>query len=140
MSFYRNFSSKSAIIDYKLNTALAAIYSGAHFMDMSIRQPLLLEEFRYAYDNSAFLKLLEERGYLSILFKWWDYYAQQFLLEHDPKASPYEYAFYSGASINVIICWIETGLKESPEQMAKYFDSLIADRSKRGEEKAAKQH
>ena len=109
-------------------------------MDMSIRQPLLLEEFRYAYDNSAFLKLLEERGYLSILFKWWDYYAQQFLLEHDPKASPYEYAFYSGASINVIICWIETGLKESPEQMAKYFDSLIADRSKRGEEKAAKQH
>jgi AcrR family transcriptional regulator len=138
MSFYRNFPSKTAIIDYKISAALAAIYGGAHFMDMSIRQPLLLEEFRYAYDNSAFLKLLDQRGYLPILYKWWDYYAQQFLLEHDPQANPYEYAFYSGASINVIIRWVEGGLKESPEQMAEYFDSLIADRSKRGVEEASK--
>jgi hypothetical protein len=34
----------------------------------------------------------------------------------------------------VIIRWIEGGLKESPEQMAQYFDDMIADSRRRGEE------
>jgi AcrR family transcriptional regulator len=136
MSFYRNFQTKEAIIDYKLSVALDRIYNGAHFMDLSIRQPILMEEFQYIYENSAFLKMLNERGFISFLYKWWDYYAQKFLEEHDPTANPYEYAFYSGASINVIIRWIEGGLKETPKQMADYFDALIADRTKRGIEEA----
>jgi AcrR family transcriptional regulator len=136
MSFYRNFESKDAIIDYKLRTALQKIYEGAHFMDLTVREPILLEEFRYIYDNAPFLKMLNDRGLLSILYKWWDYYARKFLDEHDPTANPYEYAFYSGASINVIIRWIEGGLKETPEQMADYFDALIADRLKRGIEES----
>ena len=136
MSFYRNFRTKEAILDYKLSKALQEIYDGAHFMDLSQRGPILLEEFRYIADNKDFLKMINDRGQISLLYKWWDYFARKFLNEHDPTANPYEYAFYSGASINVIIRWIEGGIKESPEQMAEYFDALIAARLKRGLEES----
>jgi hypothetical protein len=116
MSFYRNFRTKEAILDYKLSKALQTIYDGAHFMDLSQPGPILLEEFRYIAKNSDFLKMINDRGEISLLYKWWDFFARKFLAEHDPTANPYEYAFYSGASINVIIRWIEGGLKESPEQ------------------------
>lgn len=132
MSYYRNFRTKEAILDYKLSKALQKIYDGAHFMDPAKREPILLEEFQYIADNRDFLRMINERGKISLLYKWWDFFAQKFLAEHDPTANPYEYAFYSGASINVIIRWIEGGLKESPKQMAEYFDALIASRSKRG--------
>lgn len=140
MSFYRNFQTKDSILDYKLSTALDRIYNSAHFMDLTVRQPILLDEFNYIAENSAVLKMIYERGQISILYKWWDTYAQKFLAEHDPNANPYEYAFYSGASINVIVRWIEGGLKETPAEMAAYFDALIADREKRGKEEAMLWH
>jgi AcrR family transcriptional regulator len=127
MSFYRSFDTKKAILDYAIKADLLKIYQSASFMDLSIRGPILLQEFQYVYEHAAFLQLLQRRGYLDLLYNAWDYYAKRFCAEKDPTANPYEYAFYAGASINVIIRWIEGGLKESPEQMAQYFDDMIAD-------------
>jgi AcrR family transcriptional regulator len=134
MSFYRSFDTKKAILDYAIKADLLKIYQSASFMDLSIRGPILLQEFQYVYEHAAFLQLLQRRGYLDLLYNAWDYYAKRFCAEKDPTANPYEYAYYAGASINVIIRWIEGGLKESPEQMAEYFDGMIADSRRRGYE------
>lgn len=134
MSFYRSFDTKKEILDYAIKTDLLKIYQSASFMDLSIRGPILLQEFQYVYEHAAFLELLQRRGYLDLLYNAWDYFAKRFCAEKDPTANPYEYAFYAGASINVIIRWIEGGLKESPEQMAQYFDDMIADARRRGYE------
>jgi AcrR family transcriptional regulator len=134
MSFYRSFDSKRAILEYTIKESLLKIYESASFMDLNIRGPILLQEFEYVYQHASFLELLERRGYLDLLYNAWDYFAKKFCAEKDPGANPYEYAYYAGASINVIIRWIEGGLKESPEQMAQYFDDMIADSRRRGEE------
>jgi|LAHS01.1.fsa_nt_gb AcrR family transcriptional regulator len=140
MSFYRSFTDKKDILDFAIKQDLLKIYESAQFMDLTIRGPVLLSEFQYVYQHAAFLEMLEKRGFLDLIYNAWDYYAKKFCAEKDPGANPYEYAFYAGASINVIIRWIEGGLKESPEQMAQYFDDMIADSRRRGyEEEKAKQ-
>lgn len=137
MSFYRYFDTKKAILDYVLKSSLMTIYQSAAFMDLDVRKPILIQEFDYVYQNAAFLKMIKQQGFLPMLYDVWDYFAKKFLAEKDPTGNPYEYAFYSGASINVIIRWIEGGLKESPEQMARYFDEMIADSRRRGEKSAS---
>jgi AcrR family transcriptional regulator len=136
MSFYRNFETKESIIENRIKGDLEKLYSNTLVMDVTSRGPILLNEFQYIADNYDFYRALYDRGLTGYLYKWWDYYARLFLQNFDPTANPYEYAFYSGASINVIIRWISGGLVETPEQMARYFDALIADRHRRGEEEA----
>lgn len=135
MSFYRSFDTKKAILDYTLKSSLLGIYQSAQFMDLDIREPILIQEFDYVFQHAQFLAMMKRQGFLPLLYDAWDYFAKRFIAEKDPTGNPYEYAFYAGASINVIIRWIEGGLKESPEQMARYFDQMIADTRVRGEQK-----
>ena len=44
-----------------------------------------------------------------------------------PLSSParYEVYFYAGAFYNVLLCWLESGARESPEAMADAFMGLV---------------
>lgn len=122
-SFYRNYKSLDDVLQDKLDSMIA---------DYDAHKPTEVEEFKN-YD------------FILNLFRFYEKYADVVLTAHranvsidmldeitnyivgvngDMKAtsiSRYELYFYSGAWYNVVIRWLEGGMKETPEDMASEF-------------------
>ena len=126
-SFYRNFASVEELVDYGIRQVTERYHAGKPEGREGFRDRALVEyKFRFYQDNAklvlAFHRAKAATALLDLvtdceIAAWGDM----------PLRSParYEVYFYAGAFYNVLLCWLESGAKESPETMADAFMGLV---------------
>ncbi|RDB61929.1 TetR/AcrR family transcriptional regulator [Gordonibacter sp. 28C] len=124
-SFYRNFASVEELVDYGIRQVTQRYHEGMPDGDVNSRERL---EFKFRfYQEHADLVLAFHRAKASTslldlitdceIDAWGDM----------PMSSlaRYELYFYAGAFYNVLLCWLESGMKEPPETMAAEFARMM---------------
>ena len=123
-SFYRNFSSVEELVEYGIGQVTQRYHEGMPDGDVDSRARL---EFKFRfYQEHAGLVLAFHRAKAgtSLLDLITDC---EIAAGGDmPARSPERYRLYfsAGAFYNVLLCWLESGMKESPEVMAETFAHL----------------
>lgn len=122
-SFYRNFSSIEAIIDYGIMKMIEVYNAEKPTHDETFRnKELILFKFRF-YQKYADLVLTFHRAQApkSLLSVIDDFVMDAYGDMPSSSITRYELFYYSGAFYNMVIHWLESGSKESPEEMADAF-------------------
>lgn len=126
-SFYRNFASVEELVDYGIRQVTERYHAGKPEGREGFRDRALVEyKFRFYQENAklvlAFHRAKAATSLLDLVTDceiavWGDM----------PLSSParYEVYFYAGAFYNVLLCWLESGARESPEAMADAFMGLV---------------
>lgn len=123
MAYYRNFKSKSDIIDYFLTEEL--------WRKLSEDLPLNFKFWSIEYGTKFFrlmkmhqktLMVLKKHGYADAILSAFNR-SNEDIIGDMPQNSIERFKIYyaAGASYNAIIHWLEGGCKESPEDMAESF-------------------
>ena len=125
-SFYRNFASVEELVDYGVRQVTERYHAGKPEGREGFRDRALVEyKFRFYQENAplvlAFHRAKAATSLLDLITDceiacWGDM----------PLSSPdrYEVYCYAGAFYNVLLCWLESGTRESPEAMADAFMRL----------------
>ena len=122
-SFYRNFKSVEEIIDYGVQQMSLCYHERRPFTaeDFHSRE-VMLYKFRF-YREYAPLVLAFHRANVSTTLL-------DVITDCEIDASgdmpvssitKYEPYYFSGAFYNMLLCWLESGMRESPEDMADEF-------------------
>lgn len=126
-SFYRNFASVEDVVEYGIRQVMERYHAGKPGDRTGFRDRALVEyEFRFYQENAelvlAFHRAKTATTLLDLITDceiaaWGDM----------PLSSParYEVYFYAGAFYNVLLCWLESGMPESPETMADEFVRMV---------------
>ncbi len=123
MAYYRNFKSKSDIIDYFLTETLWKELSdnlSVNFKFWSIEYGTKF--FTLMKTRRETLMLLKKHGYTDAVLSAFNR-SNEDMIGDMPQNSIERFKIYyaAGASYNAIMHWLETGCKESPEDMAENF-------------------
>ncbi|MDO4442444.1 MAG: TetR/AcrR family transcriptional regulator [Slackia sp.] len=127
-SYYRNYDSKEEVLSE----------AGRMIIDDFRRNREGVEEaccdyeevartFRYFLQYREPMLALHRAGFTSIyegLFA--DYVQERMGVAGSDAASSYRASFFAGALFSVYVKWLERGMDESPEQMARTFCSMAA--------------
>lgn len=130
-TFYHNFSSKEDVLLHKSDELFKGFYSFLLENEISDLETCVCFYFRYWQRNVDFLKLLMENNMLSIVSQRYpDYFrTSQFLYMGDKELSDvekeYVYGFFSGALINVLVVWVQTGQIMTPREMATLVMNML---------------
>lgn len=122
-SFYRNFSSVEEIIDYGIEEMAIQYHSGmpSNMEDFHSREAMLYK-FRF-YGEHADLVLSFHRANVTVTLL--DIITDcEIATSGDMPStsiSRYELYYYAGAFYNMMLCWLESGMRETPEAMADEF-------------------
>jgi len=122
-SFYRNFHSVEDIIQYGIDWMAQRYhegmpkgiedYHGREMMEYKFRfyqeHASLVLAFHHANVNTALLDIITDCE----IECYGDMPAD--------SISRYELYYYAGAFYNMMVCWLESGMKETPEAMAEEF-------------------
>lgn len=127
-SFYRNFSSVEDLVDYGIRQVTQRYHEGMPTTDGNPRSRERIEyQFRF-YQEHASLVLGFHRAKASTSLL--DLVTDCEIASHgDMSASSperYQLYFYAGAFYNMLVCWLESGLRETPEALADEFLRLSA--------------
>ena len=127
-SFYRNFASVEDLVEYGIRQVTQHYHEGMPVGDINGRARLefkfrfyqehagLVMAFHHAKAGTSLLDLItdceiEARGDMPA-----------------SSLSRYELYFSAGAFYNVLLCWLKSGMKESPEIMAAEFTRMAKGR------------
>ncbi|MEG2533882.1 MAG: TetR/AcrR family transcriptional regulator [Gordonibacter sp.] len=122
-SFYRNFDSMEGIVDYGIQRMASLYHEGKPSAreDFHDRQ-VMLYRFRFFYDHAdvvlAFHRAHVSPALLDVITDC------EIDASGDMPASPierYESYYFTGAFYNMLVCWLEGGMREAPEAMADEF-------------------
>lgn len=122
-SFYRNFKSVEDLINYGVEQMARRYHEGKPSLNGDIHsREAMLYQFRF-YQEHAKLVLAFHRAKLSttLLDVITDCEIDACGDMPTGSISKYELYFYAGAFYNVLLCWLESGAKETPEAMADAF-------------------
>lgn len=121
-SFYRNFKSVEDIIDYGIQQMTLLYHEGKPSGEDFHSRALMTYKFRF-YQQHAGLVLAFHRAKMATTLL--DIITDCEIEAYGdmPAASPsrYELYYYAGAFYNMLLCWLESGTKETPETMANEF-------------------
>ena len=119
MAYYRNFKDKNEIIDYYLDNFFNNFINEADLSYNRMGAELFFETLFKFFSEKQMVRLCNlflERGLIGAI-------ANQFIKRTQggfiPNQSHYFYDFLAGGFFAVYLAWINDGLKESPEEMAK---------------------
>ena len=113
-SFYRNFDDKEDVISYYID------YSPHHL------ETFLIEKFTLIKENKAFFLALKKNKILHLLYQQANKNTIKNIYSYNlNENNRYQSAFFSSASIGVIIEWIQNDLVESEEDMAHIYIDLL---------------
>lgn len=126
-SFYRNFKTKEAVIQFYLNQILND-YKAKYKADLAhiARYENILRTFKYILDYRLELESLFQANlgqmFLNAIN---EYIITGTDLKFEKQLNKYPFYAYAGSLYNVIYYWVNSGCLESPEDMtAVYFKSL----------------
>lgn len=130
-SFYRNFKSVEEIIDYGIGQMALRYHNGMppYIEDFHSRE-MMLYKFRF-YQEHADLVLAFHHAKVTttLLDIITDCEIDSCGDMPSTSISRYELYYYAGAFYNIMLCWLESGTKETPEAMAEEF-LRIANKSR----------
>ena len=123
-SFYRNFSSKEDILLHCIDRLFDATTECHPFDDGNLRNYMAGQFRAYKQSKDLFLAL-RDSDLLYLLY--WQVHrdVKRNVAFHHLYRNHSQAAFFSGAGISVLIQWIESGFRESEEEMADMFIYLM---------------
>lgn len=122
-SFYRNFKSVEEIIDYGVQQMARRYHEGkpSPAEDFHSREMMLYKfQFYQRYANIV-LAYHDSKMSTSLLDVITDCEIEAWGDMPASSISKYQLYYYAGAFYNMMLCWLESGAKESPEAMADEF-------------------
>ena len=127
MAYYRNFKSKVDIIKYYLYETLWREFEEELPPDYSFWSieygTMFFKQMKRHREDILVLKL---HGYADLILSAFNLLDEE-LIGDMPRNSIKRYKIYyaAGASYNAMLCWLEDGCKETPEELSKDFISFI---------------
>lgn len=126
-SFYRNFKSVEELIDYGIEQMAIRYHEGKPSCDGDFHsRDVMLYKFRF-YQKYAELVLAFHHAKMGTTLL--DIITEcEIAARGDMPASSisrYELYYFSGAFYNMLLCWTEGGMKETPEAMADEFLRIL---------------
>lgn len=126
-SYYRNFSSKEEVIERAGRIIIDDFRQKAMAAENSVLDyEIILHLFRYFRAYRQTMLILHKAGFTSMYQRLFDECLE--IIAGDALAGDiYRYCmpFYSGAAFAVFIRWLEEGMKEPPEEVARLFHAMI---------------
>lgn len=122
-SFYRNFKSVEEVIDYGIQQMASRYYEGKTFVNEDFHdRTVVLYKFQF-YQKHADLILAFHHAKMSttLLDVITDCEIEASGDMPNNSISKYELYYFSGAFYNMMLCWLENGMKESPEALTDEF-------------------
>lgn len=135
-TFYRNFSTKEAIIKYCLKMKFRDFIKNVNCKDIKIdAYSIGLEIFYHWKKEKDFLKLLIDNNLVNLIL---DQLSEEFqsignfIIKKDEtdEAKYYIMSIYSGAYTNVLVKWVLRDCKEPPEEMVRIMYEYGPNRDK----------
>ena len=122
-SFYRNFKSVEEIINYGLHRMSLRYHEGKTYQDEDFHsREMMLYKFRFYQENAKLaLAFHHARAAVTLLDVITDCEINALGDMPFNSISKYERYYFSGAFYNMMICWLEGGMKEDPEDMTDEF-------------------
>lgn len=133
-SFYRNFKSVEEIIDYGIQKMGRLYHEGLPVPDEDFHnREIMRYKFRFYKEHSQLvLAFHHAKATTSLLDLITDCVIESGGDMPASSISRYELYYYAGAFYNMMLCWLESGAKESPEAMADEFLRVADQGSDRG--------
>ena len=131
-SYYRNFSTKEAIIEEYMNSFYDLIMKDIDYDDDEniFNKNNVLDGFEralsYCMVNKSYILSIYNNGFGSMIQDIFNNYIEYFA-GNMPQNSIEQYKLYfiSGAMFNVLIQWLKKGTVESPNEISKVCVSLL---------------
>ncbi len=118
-SFYRNFAYKEDVIGYYLVEVMKR-YKDQFFRSESDYGEMILETMHFALDYREELESLFKAGLSQLFLSTINtYLLDKWNGKFEKETDKYFLFSYGGSIFNVICCWIESGAKENPEEIAE---------------------
>ena len=129
-SFYRNFKSVEEIIEYGIAQMSQLYHQGKGSLSEDFRsRELMLYKFRFYQEHAGLVLAFHQAKVTTTLL--------DIITDCEIDAggdmpadsiSRYELYYYAGAFYNVMLCWLEGGMKETPEAMADEFLRITGEK------------
>ena len=128
MSYYRNYQSKEDILIQYFSDLFEKALNKIKGVENISKKEMLCEFFCVFRENAMLIRnLIQANLHKLLLERFYEYaaYAEEHLLHSDLTDPMVQYSIsYATGSIGmVLIRWIETGMQESPEEMAEFLNS-----------------
>lgn len=126
-SFYRNFKSVEELIDYGIEQMALRYHQGKPFLNEDFHSREVMQyKFRF-YKEYSELVLAFHHARLSTTLLDVITDCEIDACGDMPASSIYKYElyFFSGAFYHMLLCWLESGMKETPEAMADEFLRIV---------------
>lgn len=125
-SFYRNFDDKEDVISYYIDSLFDESKKEENPYSPHHLETFLIEKFTLIKENKAFFLALKKNKILHLLYQQANKNTIKNIYSYNlNENNRYQSAFFSSASIGVIIEWIQNDLVESEEDMAHIFIDLL---------------
>lgn len=121
-SFYRNFSSKEDVVRQYINKITINYVKSkmTNFFEGDFTENLI-SLFTHLKNNHKYVSMLIDSNLLYMVKEQFD---MAFKLYY--KVYDYKLAFLSGGLFNTYSLWVSTGMKETPDEIAKSFTNSLA--------------
>lgn len=129
-SFYRNFKSVEELIDYGIQQMAQRYHEGKPNLTEGFHsREAMLYKFQFYKEHAKLVLAFHHAKMATTLLDiitdceidaWGDMPAN--------SISKYELYYFAGAFYNIMLCWLENGAKESPEDMADEFLRIMHHR------------
>lgn len=126
-SFYRNFKSVGEIIDYAVREMSFRYHEGKPSPATELYdRELMRYKFRFYREHAVLvLAFHHARASTTLLGLITDCEIEAYGDMPASSISRYALYYYSGAFYNMLLCWLESGMRESPEAMADEYLRLV---------------
>ncbi|WP_087064857.1 TetR/AcrR family transcriptional regulator [Intestinibacillus massiliensis] len=122
-SFYRNFKSVEGLVDYGIQRMALRYHEGNAGRDGDFHsREAIRYKFQFYKENAAtVLAFHRAKMAVTLLDVITDCEIDAYGDMPASSISKYELYYFSGAFYNMMLCWLESGTKETPEAMADEF-------------------
>lgn len=126
-SFYRNFKSVEELIDYGIQKMALRYHEGITYQNEDVHgREAMLYKFRFYQENAKLvLAFHHAKAATTLLDVITDCEIDAYGDMPANSISKYKLYYFSGAFYNMMLCWLEGGAKESPEDMADEFLRIV---------------
>ena len=126
-SFYRNFKSVEELIEYGIQCMALRYHAGKPFQNGDFHgREAMLYKFRFYRENAELvLAFHHAKAATTLLDVITDCEIEACGDMPANSISKYELYYFSGAFYNMMLCWLESGMKETPEAMADEFLRIV---------------
>ncbi|MFI3239415.1 MAG: TetR/AcrR family transcriptional regulator [Bacteroidales bacterium] len=132
-TFYNNFKSKNDIIIYVSDKLLKEFVETIHRDGIYTLSHISLLFFKFGLDNKDILILFRDNSLLLFFTHVFNQYLPHFnnLLRTNKRnvkittRIQYVHAFHAAGILKMLFTWLDTGMKETPEELSKIYTSIV---------------